>query len=216
MSKATARKEHMLLQLQIAAHDKAYHGDDAPTISDAEYDRLRLRLVELEAQFPDLTSAKAASEKVGSSPLEKFGKISHRVRMLSLSNAFADEDVVEFIGRIRRFLNLTDDVRLEVTAEPKIDGLSISLRYQNGKLVEAATRGDGAEGENVTANVFTIGDVPKNLVGDFPAVIEVRGEIYMSHKDFEALNLRQEKVGERVLQIHAMRRRVRYGNLIQF
>jgi DNA ligase (NAD+) len=195
LTKSAAKKRHVYLSLEIGRHDEAYHGLDQPLISDAAYDALRRELTDIEAAYPEL--ANAETQAVGSAALEKFGKIKHRVPMLSLSNAFADEDVVEFVDRIRRFLNLGDLVPVAVTAEPKIDGLSISLRYEQGKLVQAATRGDGVEGENVTANVMTIGDVPAQLHGDFPDVIEVRGEIYMSHADFEALNARAEKEGEK-------------------
>ena len=186
------------LAAEIAEHDKRYYQNDAPTISDADYDELRRRNAALEAQFPDLVLANSPSKSVGASPQEKFGKVQHRVPMLSLANAFDDSDVEEFLGRVRRFLNLAENTEIEVTAEPKIDGLSISLRYENGKLVQAATRGDGAEGENVTANVLTIADVPAKLAGKAPAVLEVRGEIYMSHKDFAALNVKQVKAGEKV------------------
>jgi DNA ligase (NAD+) len=195
LTKSAAKKRHVYLSLEIGRHDEAYHGLDQPLISDADYDALRRELNEIEAAYPEF--ANAESQAVGSAALEKFGKIKHRVPMLSLSNAFADEDVVEFVDRIRRFLNLGDLLPIAVTAEPKIDGLSISLRYEQGKLIQAATRGDGVEGENVTANVLTIRDVPAQLHGDFPDVIEVRGEIYMSHADFEALNGRAEKDGDK-------------------
>jgi DNA ligase (NAD+) len=195
LTKSAAKKRHVYLSLEIGRHDEAYHGKDQPLISDADYDALRRELNEIEAAYPEF--ANAETQAVGSAALEKFGKIKHRVPMLSLSNAFADEDVVEFVDRIRRFLNLGDLLPIAITAEPKIDGLSISLRYEQGKLVQAATRGDGVEGENVTANVLTIKDVPAQLHGDFPDVIEVRGEIYMSHADFEALNARAEKDGEK-------------------
>ena len=185
------------LAREIAEHDERYHGQDAPTISDADYDKLRLRNAAIEERFPELVLAETPSKRVGAAPQEKFGKVQHRVPMLSLGNAFADSEVAEFLGRVRRFLNLPESAEIEVTAEPKIDGLSISLRYENGKLVQAATRGDGAEGENVTANVMTIADVPEKLAGKAPAVLEVRGEIYMSHKDFAALNKKQIQDGEK-------------------
>ena len=193
-----AAAELKRLAAEIAEHDRRYYQQDDPTISDAEYDELRKSNAALEARFPELVLASSPSKSVGAAPQEKFGKVQHRVPMLSLANAFDDTDVEEFLGRIRRFLNLSDDVEIEVTAEPKIDGLSISLRYENGKLVQAATRGDGAEGENVTANVMTIADVPNALVGKAPAVLEVRGEIYMSHKDFAALNEKQIQTGDKV------------------
>jgi DNA ligase (NAD+) len=197
MSRAEAASEHAKLAEELAKHDKAYHQADAPTISDAEYDRLRQRLLALEKQYPTLAKTSSPSKKVGAAPLEKFGKVVHAVPMLSLANAFADEDVVEFLARVRRFLNLGDDVPVAVTAEPKIDGLSLSLRYENRKLVQAATRGDGAEGENVTANVLTVKDVPQSLPASAPDLIEVRGEIYMSNKDFSVLNEKQIQVGEK-------------------
>jgi DNA ligase (NAD+) len=197
LSLAEAKAELKRLAAEIAEHDERYHGQDAPTISDAEYDALRHRNAALEDRFPELVLADTPSKRVGAAPQEKFGKIRHRVPMLSLANAFEDSEVTDFLGRVRRFLNLPEATEIEVTAEPKIDGLSISLRYEHGKLVQAATRGDGAEGENVTANVLTIGDVPEKLTGKAPAVIEVRGEIYMSHKDFAALNKKQGQAGEK-------------------
>ncbi len=186
------------LAAEIAEHDRAYHEQDAPTISDAEYDALRLRNEAIEARFPDLVRSDSPSRRVGSGPSEKFGKVRHAVPMLSLSNGFSDEDAADFVGRVRRFLNLGEDEPVEVTAEPKIDGLSISLRYENRRLVQAATRGDGFEGENVTANVMVLRGVPKSLAADAPDLIEVRGEIYMSHKDFASLNEKQNQTGEKV------------------
>jgi DNA ligase (NAD+) len=197
LSLAEAKAELMRLAAEISEHDVRYHSQDAPTISDAEYDKLRLRNAALEERFPELVLTDSPSKRVGAVPQEKFGKVQHRVPMLSLANAFEDTDVEEFLGRVRRFLNLPEATEIEVTAEPKIDGLSISLRYEGGKLVQAATRGDGAEGENVTANVLTIRDVPAKLEGKAPAVLEVRGEIYMSHKDFAALNKKQIQDGEK-------------------
>jgi DNA ligase (NAD+) len=197
LSLAEAKAELKRLAAEISEHDVRYHSQDAPTISDAEYDALRLRNAALEERFPELVLADSPSKRVGAAPQEKFGKVQHRVPMLSLANAFEDGDVAEFLGRVRRFLNLPDATEIEVTAEPKIDGLSISLRYEGGKLVQAATRGDGAEGEDVTANVLTIRDVPEKLTGKAPAVLEVRGEIYMSHKDFAALNKKQDQDGEK-------------------
>jgi DNA ligase (NAD+) len=197
LSLAEAKAELKRLAIEIAEHDVRYHSEDAPTISDAEYDKLRLRNAAIEERFPELVLAETPSKRVGAAPQEKFGKVQHRVPMLSLGNAFDEKAITEFLGRIRRFLNLQEASEIEVTAEPKIDGLSISLRYENGKLVQAATRGDGAEGENVTANVLTIRDVPEKLTGRAPAVLEVRGEIYMSHKDFAKLNEKQIQDGER-------------------
>jgi DNA ligase (NAD+) len=239
-----AKAEHAKLGAEIATHDALYHGQDAPVISDADYDALRRRYDALEVQFPELKSNISQSLKVGAAPSTKFVKIRHNVPMLSLGNAFSDEDVQDFIGRIRRFLDMTSDAPLGITAEPKIDGLSCSLRYENGVLVSAATRGDGSEGEDVTANVKTISDVPQKLVGDFPLplsssvaakltgeglqidninpssvpsghllpqgekeeqsvqiliphIIEIRGEIYMNHADFTALNERQVAAGDK-------------------
>ncbi|MDP1702166.1 MAG: NAD-dependent DNA ligase LigA [Aestuariivirga sp.] len=197
LSLAEAKAELKRLAEEIAEHDERYHGQDAPTISDAEYDALRNRNAALEDRFPELVLASSPSNRVGAAPQEKFGKVQHRVPMLSLGNAFEDSDVAEFLGRVRRFLNLPEATEIEITAEPKIDGLSISLRYENGELVQAATRGDGAEGENVTANVRTIGDVPEKLAGKAPAVLEVRGEIYMSHRDFAKLNEKQSRDDEK-------------------
>ena len=197
LTPATAAAELERLARDIAMHDRHYHQQDAPTITDAEYDALRQRNEAIEAAFPDLVRADSPSRRVGAKPAGKFSKVRHRAPMLSLGNGFSDEDVHDFLGRIRRFLNLEADAAVEVTAEPKIDGLSISLRYENRNLVQAATRGDGAEGENVTANVMTIDDVPRKLPKSAPDVIEIRGEIYMSHKDFAALNKKQEKAGER-------------------
>jgi DNA ligase (NAD+) len=153
---AAARAEHARLGDEIAAHDKRYYAEDAPAISDAEYDALRARYAALEAEFPELATPDSLTRKVGAAPSEKFGKVKHAVPMLSLGNVFSDDEVHEFVARVRRFLGLADDAPLAFTAEPKIDGLSCSLRYVKGELVQAATRGDGFEGEDVTANVKTI------------------------------------------------------------
>lgn len=187
------------LAREIAEHDARYYRDDDPIISDAEYDKLRQRNDAIEARFPDLVREDSPSLKVGSGPSEKFEKARHAVPMLSLGNAFDDDDVVDFVDRIKRFLSLGDAAELMFTAEPKIDGLSISVRYEGGKLVQAATRGDGFEGENVTRNVLTIDELPKLVTEPgFPDVLEVRGEIYMSNKDFEALNEKQNQAGGKV------------------
>lgn len=187
------------LAAELARHDEAYYREDEPEISDADYDALRRRNEEIEAAFPDLVLADSPSRRVGAAPSEKFGKVRHAVSMLSLGNAFADEDVHEFVARIRRFLKLSDDEPVDITAEPKIDGLSVSLRYEAGRLVQAATRGDGQEGENVTRNVETIGEIPHKVSGDdFPPVFEVRGEIYLSHKDFAQLNETQLEANAKV------------------
>ena len=194
-----ARGELQRLAGEIAEHDRRYHAEDAPTISDADYDALRRRNAAIEARFPELIRPDSPSERVGAEPSEGFGKITHKVPMLSLDNAFDDDDVRDFVGRVRRYLKFDPLMGvLAVTAEPKIDGLSLSLRYENGKLVSAATRGDGSVGENVTANAQTIADIPKQLEGDFPAVVEVRGEVYMAHADFQALNERMAANGGKV------------------
>ena len=194
---AKAREEHARLQAEIAEHDQRYHGQDAPTISDAEYDALRRRYTALEEAFPKLADADSANRKVGAAPSEKFAKVRHRVPMLSLGNIFADEEVEEFCARVRRFLGLTDGAPLDVVAEAKIDGLSCSLRYENGELIQAATRGDGYEGEDVTANVRVVEAIPKRLKGA-PKIFEARGEVYMRHTDFAALNARQAAAGKPV------------------
>jgi DNA ligase (NAD+) len=194
-----ASAELARLAAEIARHDALYHGKDTPEISDAAYDALRRRNEAIEARFPEMVRADSPSRAVGAAPAEAFGKIRHDVPMLSLSNAFEDGDVDDFAARVRRFLSLDEAAPLAITAEPKIDGLSISIRYEKGRFVQAATRGDGAEGEDVTANVRTIRNVPMALKGaNIPDVIDVRGEIYLSHEDFRALNVAQEQVGEKV------------------
>ncbi|AWM86442.1 NAD-dependent DNA ligase LigA [Microvirga sp. 17 mud 1-3] len=197
LSFVDAQHEHEALGREIAEHDRRYYEEDAPTVSDAEYDALRKRYEALEAQFPELVGDESLSRKVGSKASEKFSKVRHRVPMLSLANGFEDEEVEEFVERIRRFLQLKPEATLLFTAEPKIDGLSLSLRYENGRLVSAATRGDGAVGEDVTANARTVEDIPQRLAGKHvPDVFEVRGEVYLSHKDFAAINERQEAAGK--------------------
>ncbi|OOY20661.1 DNA ligase (NAD(+)) LigA [Thioclava sp. DLFJ5-1] len=196
LSEAEARAELPELIAKIAAANTAYHTHDAPEISDAEYDALKQRLAAIEAKFPALKSEQSPSEQVGGQLAEGFGKITHAIRMMSLANAFSDEDVTEFDESIRSFLGLKSDAPLNYTAEPKIDGLSLSIRYEHGKLIHAATRGDGAVGENVTENARTIDDIPTSIA-DAPDVLEVRGEVYMSHADFEALNTRNEAAGEK-------------------
>ena len=193
---AQAKAEHAHLTKEIAKHDRLYYQEDAPKISDADYDALRQRYEALEATFPELVSAESLTQKVGAAPSEKFAKVRHKVPMLSLGNVFSEEEVEDFVARVRRFLGLKGDAPLELTAEPKIDGLSCSLRYEHKKLVQAATRGDGFEGEDVTANVLTVKEIPHLLKGRAPDILEVRGEIYMTHKDFAALNERQEKAGK--------------------
>ncbi|HAQ36846.1 MAG: DNA ligase (NAD(+)) LigA [Maricaulis sp.] len=183
--------EHKRLVKEIRTHDRAYYEQDRPKISDAAYDTLRQRLEALEARFPDLVTPDSPTQTVGARPSGKFGEIRHARPMLSLGNAFTDEDVTDFLARVRRFLGLKDDEALSITAEPKIDGLSASLRYEKGRLVHGATRGDGETGEDVTANLRTITQIPQTLTGDVPDVLEVRGEVYISHADFEALNAGQ-------------------------
>src|SRR5579872_3847075 len=196
LTKAQAKVEHMRLALELEAHDKRYYQDDAPTVTDAEYDALRLRFNAIEKRFPEFVSAETPSQKVGAAPSGRFKKVRHAVPMLSLDNAFGEEDVIDFVGRIRRFLKLSEDEPIDFSAEPKIDGLSMSLRYEKGELVTAATRGDGAEGEDVTANIRTLEDVPKKLKGrKLPEICEVRGEVYMTKKAFLALNERQKADG---------------------
>lgn len=197
LTKAQAKVEHMRLALELEAHDKRYYQDDAPSVTDAEYDALRLRYNAIEKRFPEFVTSDSPSQKVGAAPSGRFKKVRHAIAMLSLDNAFAEEDVVDFVGRIRRFLKLGDDDGIDFSAEPKIDGLSMSLRYEGGELVTAATRGDGAEGEDVTANIRTLEDVPQKLKGrNVPDVCEVRGEVYMTKKAFLALNKKQVEAGE--------------------
>jgi DNA ligase (NAD+) len=196
LSDKQAKVEHARLAGEITAHDRRYYQDDAPTVSDAEYDALRRRYAALEARFPQLRRADSLTQRVGAAPSARFAKVRHAVPMLSLDNAFADEDVVDFVARIRRFLRLADDEKIAFSAEPKIDGLSMSLRYEDGELITGATRGDGSEGEDVTANVKTLRDVPKRLKGGgMLAVCEVRGEIYMTKHAFLELNRQQAEAG---------------------
>ncbi|MDE9448954.1 NAD-dependent DNA ligase LigA [Aliiroseovarius sp. Z3] len=194
LTEAAAREELMRLAELLSAANRAYHTDDAPTISDAEYDAAKRRNAAIEDRFPHLKLADSPTDQVGATPSEGFGKITHEVRMLSLGNAFSDDDVPEFDARIRSFLGLGSEAELAYTAEPKIDGLSLSIRYEKGRLIHAATRGDGAVGENVTENARTVADIPEMLDGA-PDVLEVRGEVYMSHEDFAALNARQAERG---------------------
>lgn len=187
-SEAALELEH--LAAEIARHNRLYHSEDAPEILDADYDALMRRNSELEAQFPHLVREDSPSRQVGAAPAAHLSKVRHALPMLSLENAFSEEEVADFIGRVRRFLSLAPDEEVALTAEPKIDGLSCSLRYERGELVLAATRGDGTTGEVVTDNVRTIADIPQRLKGDAPDVFEVRGEVYMSKADFAALNAR--------------------------
>ncbi|HEX9964558.1 MAG TPA: NAD-dependent DNA ligase LigA [Allosphingosinicella sp.] len=190
MTEAEAAAELERLASGIARHNRLYHSEDAPEISDAEYDSLVRRNSELEAQFPHLVRDDSPSRQVGAAPAAHLSKVPHALPMLSLENAFSEDEVAEFVGRVRRFLSLAPDEEVALTAEPKIDGLSCSLRYEKGELVLAATRGDGATGEVVTENARTIADIPRRLKGDAPDVFEIRGEVYMSKADFAALNAR--------------------------
>ncbi len=198
LSAEEAAAELARLAAEIAHHDRLYHKEDQPEISDADYDALRRRNEAIEARFPALVRADSPSGRVGGELAEGFGKVRHRVAMLSLGNAFGEEEVADFFGRIRRFMGLDAEQAIEVVAEPKIDGLSISLRYEKGVYVQAATRGDGTEGEDVTANVGTLGDLPKKIKGKAPAVLEVRGEIFLRKDDFAALNRQQEASGGKI------------------
>jgi DNA ligase (NAD+) len=197
LSLAEARQELDRLALQIAEANRAYHAEDAPEITDAEYDALKRRNADIEARFPDLKRADSPTEQVGAPLADGFAKVRHDVRMLSLENAFELTEVAEFDDRVRKYLGLSPEAPLLYTAEPKIDGLSLSLRYESGVLVRAATRGDGETGENVTENARTIADIPQALSGA-PDLLEVRGEVYMAHADFAALNARQAAVGEKI------------------
>jgi DNA ligase (NAD+) len=198
LTKAQAKIEHMRLALELEGHDRRYYQEDAPSVSDAEYDALRQRFNAIEKRFPELVTSDSPSQKIGAAPSGRFRKVRHAVPMLSLDNAFAEQDVRDFVGRIARFLKLGDD-RIDFSAEPKIDGLSMSLRYEGGELVTAATRGDGAEGEDVTANIRTLKDVPQKLKGrNVPDVCEVRGEVYMTKQAFLALNERQKAAGDTI------------------
>jgi DNA ligase (NAD+) len=197
LTEADARTELARLAREIDRANRAYHAEDAPEISDAAYDALRLRNAAIETRFPALKRSDSLSDAVGAAPAEGFAKVRHEVPMLSLANAFSEEDVVDFVRAVRKYLGLPEDAPVAMTAEPKIDGLSLALRYEDGRLVRAATRGDGQDGENVTANARTIGDIPERLAGTAPEVIEIRGEVYMSRSDFVALNARQEAAGAR-------------------
>ncbi|KGF70598.1 NAD-dependent DNA ligase LigA [Hoeflea sp. BAL378] len=196
LSEAEAKAELVRLAQEIARHDEAYHQKDAPVIADADYDALKRRNLDIEERFPHLKLADSPSEKVGAAVAEGFGKIVHRVPMLSLDNAFSDDDVRDFVNSVYRFLGQLPDNSIAFTAEPKIDGLSMSIRYEEGELVTAATRGDGTTGENVTANVKTISEIPNRLPAGAPSVVEIRGEVYMAKEDFLALNARMAAEGK--------------------
>ena len=215
---AQAVAELARLAEEIGRHDTAYHGQDAPLISDAAYDALKRRNLAIEARFPALKRADSPSEQVGAAPSEKFAKVRHAVPMLSLGNVFDDEELADFVAGVRRFLSLGEDEVLTMTAEPKIDGLSLSLRYEDRKLTQAATRGDGAEGEDVTRNARTIDEIPQTLPATAPALIEIRGEVYMTHADFAALNARQaerEAQGDKSAKTFANPRNAAAGSLRQ-
>ncbi|HWM47176.1 MAG TPA: NAD-dependent DNA ligase LigA [Xanthobacteraceae bacterium] len=212
LTAAQAKAEHARLAAEIAGHDRRYYQEDAPTVSDAEYDALRQRYEAIEKHFPKLHTAESLTRKIGAAPAARFAKVRHAVPMLSLGNAFSEEDVVAFVDRIRRFLRLADDEPVVFTAEPKIDGLSVSLRYEGGELVNGATRGDGAVGEDVTANVRTLEDIPQRLRGRVPDVCEVRGEVYMTKSAFLELNERQKAAGK---QLYVNPRNTAAGSLRQ-
>lgn len=198
MSADDAAQELAYLAERIAYHDRKYHGEDAPDISDADYDMMVARNNALEASFPELIRPDSPSQRVGTMVSGSFGKIRHAQPMLSLSNGFSAEDIADFVTRIRKFLSLAETDDIAFTAEPKIDGLSLSLRYEKGHLVQAATRGDGSEGEDVTANIRTVDAIPKTLPDTVPDIFEVRGEVYMDRKDFLALNADQERKGGKI------------------
>lgn len=190
-----AAEELARLAAEIAENDRRYYAEDAPAISDAEYDALRIRNAEIEARFPELVREDSPSLKVGAAPSGTFGPVVHARPMLSLDNTFSDDDVRDFVASVRRFLAYPADQELVFTAEPKIDGLSMSLRYEGRRLVTAATRGDGTTGENVTANIRTINEIPQRLPKDAPEIVEIRGEVYMRRDDFMALNQRMAETG---------------------
>jgi DNA ligase (NAD+) len=205
LTERQARAEHKRLAEEISYHDKLYHEQDAPEISDAQYDRLRQRLKAIEERLPELIDASSPTQLVAPTPTTAFSKVRHARPMLSLDNAFTDEELQSFFDRVRRGLeretDLKPDAEIAFACEPKIDGLSISLRYQDGEFVVGATRGDGTTGEDVTANLRTVKDIPHKLKGKaprgFPRALDVRGEIYMERKAFQQMNERQEAAGEK-------------------
>jgi DNA ligase (NAD+) len=207
-----AKLRHEELSKKIIYHDKKYHGQDNPEINDADYDDLRRDLESLEKKYPEFMTQESPSQTIGASPVKGFKKIKHSVPMLSLGNVFNEEDLEEFCNKLRRFMGMEADQEIEILAEPKIDGLSCSLRYEAGQLVSAATRGDGYEGEDITQNVKTIADIPQTLSKDTPNILEVRGEIYMRRDEFLALNKKQE---EEAKQVFANPRNAAAGSLRQ-
>ncbi len=211
LTREEAAREIAKLSDEIRAHDKRYYQQDAPSISDAEYDALRQRLEALEKQFPELVTSESPTQKVGAAPAEGFGKVRHSKPMLSLDNAFTEEDVREWLERCRKFLNLSDDDKLGIVGEPKIDGLSFSARYESGKLVYAATRGDGEVGEDITENIKKIDHFP-TIINGYPDVLEVRGEVFMRKINFHMLNTERAAAGE---QLFANPRNAAAGSLRQ-
>jgi DNA ligase (NAD+) len=198
MTNSDSRSEHAQLSEELRGHNAAYYQDDAPIISDAAYDSLFSRLLAIEAAFPDLRTEDSPTQNVGATPSQGFAKVQHSIPMLSLGNAFDDDDVSEFLTRIHRFLSIDETDPVEIVGEPKIDGLSVSLRYENGHFVRGSTRGDGAEGEDITANLCTIKDIPDKLTSDAPDVVEVRGEVYLPKTAFRQLNEAQEAAGAKI------------------
>lgn len=195
MNADEAKKELKYIAKAMAHYDRKYYQDDDPEIDDAEYDSLRKRNEEIENLFPDLIREDSPTKKIGSAPAKGFGKVKHNVPMLSLANAFSEDDIKDWLERIRRFLNLPETEEIEIFAEPKMDGLSFSARYENGIFIQGATRGDGEVGEDITENLKTI--LPLKLKGDFPEVLEIRGEVFMTHENFNALNKKQEQEGKK-------------------
>ncbi|WP_430251425.1 NAD-dependent DNA ligase LigA [Neorhizobium sp. DAR64860/K0K1] len=212
LTEQAAADELERLARELSHHDELYHAKDAPDISDADYDALKKRNAAIEERFPQLIRADSPSIRVGAAPLPTFAQITHSRPMLSLDNAFADDDVRDFVNSVYRFLGQLPDGSIAFTAEPKIDGLSMSIRYENGILVNAATRGDGTTGENVTANIKTIKEIPNRLPKGVPAVVEVRGEVYMGKSDFLALNEEMEAKGK---QLYVNPRNTAAGSLRQ-
>src|SRR5215470_973569 len=205
-----AKAEHARLEAELRKHDEAYYQRDAPTVSDADYDALRRRYAAIEERFPDLRTLESLTRKVGAAPARGFAKVRHAVPMLSLANAFSEEDVKDFVARIRKFLNLKEGDALVFTGEPKIDGLSMSLRYEYGALVRAATRGDGEEGEDVTANIKTLKEIPHQLKGKGPpSACEIRGEVYMTKPSFWSSIKGKRQRASRCSPIRAIRRPAR-------